>query len=59
MRGFRIGKIFGINIHIDWSWLLIFGLVSWGLASSFGQLHADWTTPANQRHSPVAGCTWE
>lgn len=43
MRGFRIGKIFGINIHIDWSWLLIFGLVSWGLASSFGQLHADWT----------------
>ena len=44
MKGFRIGKIFGIEIHIDWSWLLIFGLVSWSLASSFGQMHAEWTT---------------
>jgi Zn-dependent protease len=43
MNGFRIGKIFNININIDWSWLLIFGLVSWSLASSFGQMHADWT----------------
>ena len=43
MRGFRIGKIFGIEIHIDWSWLLIFGLVSWSLASSFGQMHTEWT----------------
>ncbi len=44
MKGFRIGKIFGINIHIDWSWLLIFGLVSWSLASTFGQMHTEWTT---------------
>ena len=43
MNGFRVGKIFNINIEIDWSWLLIFGLVSWSLASSFGQMHADWT----------------
>jgi Zn-dependent protease len=43
MNGFRIGKIFNININIDWSWLLIFGLVSWSLASSFAQMHADWT----------------
>jgi Zn-dependent protease len=43
MNGFRVGKIFNINIDIDWSWLLIFGLVSWSLASSFGQMHADWT----------------
>jgi Zn-dependent protease/CBS domain-containing protein len=47
MNGFRVGKIFNINIHIDWSWLLIFGLVSWSLASSFGQVHPDWT-PAMQ-----------
>ena len=46
MKGFRIGKIFGINIHIDWSWLLIFGLVSWSLASTFGQIHTEWTTLA-------------
>ena len=44
MKGFRIGKFFGINIHIDWSWLLIFGLVSWSLASTFGQMHTEWTT---------------
>jgi len=44
MRGFSIGKIFGIDIHIDWSWLLIFGLVSWSLASTFGQMHPQWTT---------------
>jgi Zn-dependent protease len=42
MNGFRIGKIFNINIDIDWSWLLIFGLVSWSLASSFGQMHSSW-----------------
>jgi Zn-dependent protease len=44
MRGFRIGKIFGIDLHIDWSWLLIFGLVSWSLAASFGQMHTEWST---------------
>jgi len=44
MKGFRVGKIFGINIHIDWSWLLIFALVSWSLASTFGQMHTEWTT---------------
>jgi Zn-dependent protease/CBS domain-containing protein len=41
-NGFRIGKIFGINIRIDWSWLLIFALVSWSLAVSLGQIHANW-----------------
>jgi Zn-dependent protease len=44
MNGFRIGKIFNINIQIDWSWLLILGLVTWSLAASFGQLHPQWTT---------------
>lgn len=43
MSGFRIGKIFGINVHIDWSWLLIFTLISWSLASFFGQSHPEWT----------------
>ena len=41
--GFRIGKLFGIQIRIDWSWLLIFALVSWSLAVSFGQAHQNWT----------------
>ncbi len=41
--GFRLGRIFGINIYIDWSWLLIFLLVTWSLAAGpFAQLHPDW-----------------
>jgi Zn-dependent protease len=42
-NGFHLGKIFGIDIDIDWSWLLIFALVSWSLASSFGHAHTEWT----------------
>jgi Zn-dependent protease/CBS domain-containing protein len=47
-NGLRIGRIFGINIFIDWSWLLIFVLVSWNLASGFAQVHPTWG----------AGSTW-
>lgn len=43
MNGFRLGKIFGINIHIDWSWFVIFLLVAWSLAATFGQVHRAWT----------------
>jgi Zn-dependent protease/CBS domain-containing protein len=41
-RGFHVGRIFGININVDWSWLLIFGLVAWNLSAVFGQYHSDW-----------------
>lgn len=41
-RGFRIGRIFDINIYIDWSWLFIFVLVAWNLTVVFGQFHPDW-----------------
>ena len=44
MSGFRLGKFFGVNVNIDWSWLLIFTLVSWSLASTFRQVHPEWTT---------------
>jgi Zn-dependent protease/predicted transcriptional regulator len=40
--GFRIGRIFGINIRIDWSWLFIFFLVTWNLSVVFGQAHPNW-----------------
>lgn len=42
--GFTIGRIFGIKINIDWSWLLIFLLVTWNLSAVFGNIHPDWTT---------------
>jgi Zn-dependent protease len=44
MSGFRLGKFFGVNVNIDWSWLLIFTLVSWSLAATFSQVHPEWTT---------------
>lgn len=39
--GFSIGRIFGIRIRIDWSWLLIFFLITWNMASTFGQIQSE------------------
>ena len=39
-RGFRIGRIFGIEIIVDPSWLLVSFLVSWSFASWFGEILA-------------------
>ncbi|NLD74884.1 MAG: CBS domain-containing protein [Chloroflexi bacterium] len=41
--GFRIGRILGINVHVDWSWLFIFALVTWNLSTAFGQFHPAWS----------------
>jgi Zn-dependent protease/CBS domain-containing protein len=39
----RLGKLFGIPIHIDVSWLLIFVWVTWSLAGSyFPQRYPTW-----------------
>jgi Zn-dependent protease/CBS domain-containing protein len=43
-RGIRIARIFGINIHIDWSWLLIALLITWNLSAVFSSTHPDWGT---------------
>jgi len=40
--GFRIGRVLGINIRIDWSWLFIFFLITWNLSSVFSQQHPNW-----------------
>src|SRR6266545_6040937 len=46
--GFKIGKVFGINIYVDWSWIFIFLLVTWNLAGAvFPSLHPDWGTGLN------------
>ncbi len=42
MSGFRVGRLFGIDIHVDWSWFLIFVLVSWSLSATFGQFRPGW-----------------
>jgi Zn-dependent protease/predicted transcriptional regulator len=41
-KGLRIGKVFGISINIDWSWFLIMLLITWNLATAFGQSHPSW-----------------
>ncbi len=42
-KGIRIGRLFGIEIRIDWSWLFIFLLITWNLATVFGQAHSEWS----------------
>jgi len=42
MNAFRLGKLFGIEIRIDYSWLFIFALLTWSLSSVFAGWHRDW-----------------
>lgn len=41
--GFRIGRLFGIDIVVDYSWILIFGLLAWSLAEHYLAVHQDWS----------------
>jgi len=41
-NGLRVGRLFGIEITIDASWLLIFALVCWNLTVAFGAWHPAW-----------------
>lgn len=41
-RGIRIGRISGIQIAIDYSWVFIVLLLTWSLASWFWLVHPDW-----------------
>jgi len=43
MRGFRIGRIFGIDLRVDWSWTFIFVLLTWNLVTVFSRWHPDWS----------------
>ncbi len=49
MRGdLRIGRLFGIEIYIDWSWLIIFVLIASDLALSlFARVHPEWGLAAD------------
>ncbi len=40
--GISIGRVFGIKIRIDWSWLFIFFLIAWSLGTSFRQFNPAW-----------------
>jgi len=46
--GIELGRIFGIRTTIDWSWLLIFFLITWNLASGvFPSIRPDWSPALN------------
>jgi Zn-dependent protease/CBS domain-containing protein len=43
-KGLRIARIFGIDIQVDWSWLLIFVLITWSLSTTFASIHSNWNS---------------
>jgi Zn-dependent protease/CBS domain-containing protein len=40
--GFRVGAVFGVPIHIHGTWLIIFMLITYSLATQFTQQHPGW-----------------
>ena len=53
--GFKIGKIFGIDISIDWSVIFLLLLITWNLAAGvFPQLHPNWGPTLNWGTALVA-----
>ncbi len=43
-QGIRVGRIFGIPIYIDFSWVLVFGLVTFSVSTYFGSQHPTWSS---------------
>jgi Zn-dependent protease/predicted transcriptional regulator len=43
-QGFRIGRVLGIPIYIDFSWIIIFSLITYMLSQQFTKEHPQWTT---------------
>src|SRR5215469_3443261 len=42
--GFRIGRVLGIPIYVDFRWILIFGVFCYALSEQFHLAHKDWTS---------------
>ncbi len=53
-RGLQIGKILGIPILLDPSWLIIFGLLTYLLSTSFAEKYPQWS---NSQHWVVGTFT--
>jgi len=42
-QGIRIGRILGIPIYLDLSWILVFGLITFSQSNFFAAQHPRWT----------------
>ena len=43
-KALRLGRLFGIELRLDYSWFIIFILIAWSLASHyFPTMHPDWS----------------
>src|SRR5205814_561549 len=52
--GLRLGRIFGIEIRVDWSWAFIFLLTTWNLAAVFMHWHWNWSLLASLGLAAIA-----
>jgi Zn-dependent protease/predicted transcriptional regulator len=43
-QGIRVGRVLGIPIYVDFSWVLIFGAFCYLLSEQFKANHKDWTS---------------
>lgn len=41
-HGVRIGRLFGIELVLDYTWVFIVVLLTWSLTAVFGRWHPDW-----------------
>ena len=55
MNAFRIGRLSGIDVRVDYSWLLIFVLLTWNLVAVFGGWHPAW--PAAETFGVAVGAS--
>ncbi len=46
-KAIYLGRIFGIAIGLDYSWLIIFSLVTFSLSAQFSATHENWPTSLN------------
>ena len=46
-EGIRIGRLFGVDVVIDNSWIFVFLLMSWNLTVVFGRWHEAWPPGAS------------
>lgn len=42
-RGIQIITLFGIDIGVAWSWLIIVALITWNLTDMFSRSRPDWS----------------